>query len=191
MGAAVDWGNGATKIAFTSGSSLAVNIENGLMQLYKSGQSSNIQLYNTTITDGLSLTTTPVNLIRSIAGTSNVWVGVSGESVVIGNTGINPTARLTANSIGLGYVSKSANYTATIDDNTIEVTATGKTITLPTAASIGGRIYTVKLTASGSGTVATTCSQTIDGSTTYSLASQYKYVTVMSTGSNWIVIANN
>ncbi|WP_214275388.1 hypothetical protein, partial [Escherichia coli] len=73
----------------------------------------------------------------------------------------------------------------------VNVTATGRTITLPDAASIEGRIYTIKLTASGSCTVATTSSQTIDASTTYSLASQYKYVTVMSDSSNWIVIANN
>jgi hypothetical protein len=40
-------------------------------------------------------------------------------------------------------------------------------------------------------TVATTGSQTIDGSTTYSLGSQYKYVVVVSNGANWIVVANN
>lgn len=81
----------------------------------------------------------------------------------------------------------------TLDDShyTVVVTATGQTITLPTSASITGRIYTIKLVASGSCTVATTSSQTIDGSTTYSLASQYKYVTVQSNGSGWHVIANN
>lgn len=90
-----------------------------------------------------------------------------------------------------GYVAKAIDYTATANDNVIEVTVTGKTITLPTAVGITGRMYTIKLTASGSGTVATTSSQTIDGSTTYSLASQYKYVSVQSNGANWIVIANN
>jgi hypothetical protein len=89
------------------------------------------------------------------------------------------------------YTSTATGITLDATHSTVDITATGQTITLPTAASITGRIYTIKLTASGSGTVATTSSQTIDGSTTYSLASQYKYVTVQSNGSNWIVIANN
>jgi hypothetical protein len=95
-----------------------------------------------------------------------------------------------------GSFSRKYNSTATgitLDGtyDVVEVTATGQTITLPTAASITGRVYTIKLTASGSSTIATTSSQTIDGSTTYSLSAQYKYVTVQSNGSNWIIIANN
>lgn len=67
------------------------------------------------------------------------------------------------------------------------------TITLPTAASISGRIYTIKkIDSSGNAvTIGTTSSQTIDGSTTYALSSQYKYVTVVSNGTNWLIIANN
>ncbi len=94
-------------------------------------------------------------------------------------------------SLATKYTSTATGITLDETHQTVEVTATGQTITLPTAASITGRIYTIKLTASGSCTVATTSSQNIDASTTYSLASQYKYVTVMSNGSNWIVIANN
>lgn len=75
--------------------------------------------------------------------------------------------------------------------NTVLVTATGQTITLPTAVGKLGRIYTIKLTASGTGTVATTSSETIDGSTTYSLSAQYKYVSVQSDNANWNIISNN
>ena len=65
-------------------------------------------------------------------------------------------------------------------------------MTFPAAPlGIAGKQYTIKLTASGSCTVGTTSSQTIDGSTTYSLAAQYAYVTVMSDGSNWQVTGNN
>jgi hypothetical protein len=76
-------------------------------------------------------------------------------------------------------------------DYTIEVTATGQTMTLPSAIGVSGREYTIKLTASGTGTVATTSSQTIDGSSTYSLSAQYKYVKVKSNGVNWLIIGNN
>jgi hypothetical protein len=92
----------------------------------------------------------------------------------------------------LGRVTATAtSLTADANHNTIVVTATGQTITLPTAVGRLGRIYTVKLSASGTGTVATTSSQTIDGSTTYSLSAQYKYVTVQSDNANWHIIANN
>lgn len=75
--------------------------------------------------------------------------------------------------------------------DTLILTATGQTATLPTAVGILGRVYTIKLSASGTATVATTSSQTIDGATTYSLSAQYKYVTVQSDNANWQIIANN
>ena len=56
---------------------------------------------------------------------------------------------------------------------------------------LSGKVYIIKNSGSGAITVATTSSQTIDGSTTYSLATQYKYVQVMSNGANWIITANN
>ena len=40
-------------------------------------------------------------------------------------------------------------------------------------------------------TVGTTLSQTIDGSTTYSLPTRYKYVTIVSDGANWIIVGDN
>jgi hypothetical protein len=93
------------------------------------------------------------------------------------------------------YSSKSANYTLTSTDEIIAVDASGaaRTMTLPTAVSVSGATYTIKKTDSSANavTVATTSSQTIDGSTTYSLATQYKYVTVSSNGANWLIISNN
>lgn len=88
------------------------------------------------------------------------------------------------------YTGTATSITLTTSHQTVNVTATGQTITLPTAVG-NSRVYTIKLTASGTGTVATTSSQTIDGSTTYSLSAQYKYVTVQSDNANWIVIGNN
>ena len=105
----------------------------------------------------------------------------------IGNAVLKPHG-----SFGTDIKSKSANYTNTMGDSVILVTSSGKTITLPDAVShCAGRIYTVKLTVSGTATVATTSSQNIDGATTYSLSAQYKYVTVQSDGTQWWVIANN
>lgn len=69
--------------------------------------------------------------------------------------------------------------------------STALTHTLPTAVGIAGRIYTIKNINTGVVTIATTLSQTIDGATTYSLATQYKYVTVQSNGVSWDIIGNN
>ena len=110
---------------------------------------------------------------------------------LVGIVNTSPTSALHTTSFATAYTSTATGITLGIAHHTVDVTATGQTITLPTAASITGRCYTIKLTASGTGTVATTSSQTIDGSTTYSLSAQYKYVTVQSNGSNWIIIANN
>lgn len=118
------------------------------------------------------------------------YVTKTGVNVGLGVTSAS-TSALQTTSFATGYITTATYYTATAADHTIEVTATGQAITLPTAVGITGREYVIKLTATGSCTVNTTSSQTIDGATTYSLTAQYKYVTVQSNGTNWIVIGNN
>jgi lysophospholipase L1-like esterase len=118
-------------------------------------------------------------------GTAPTTYSTGGYDVLARNQTSGNVEKLTL------YNSTATSITLTDAYNVVEVTATGQTITLPTAVGISGKTFTIKLTASGSATVATTSSQTIDGSTTYSLASQYKYVTVQSNGANWIIIANN
>ncbi len=116
-----------------------------------------------------------------------------------GNVLINTTtdnSKLTVNgSFATAYVAKTTAYTATISDYTInnDATSAAYQVTLPTAVGITGRIYTLRKSdvSANAVTVGTTSSQTINGSTTYSLATQYKYVQVQSDGANWMVIANN
>ncbi len=85
------------------------------------------------------------------------------------------------------YVAKTANYTLTADDYLVNCTANSFTATLPTAVSKTGQVFIVKNSGAGTITVATTSSQTIDGSTTYSVAAG-AWVTVMSNGANFIII---
>lgn len=134
------------------------------------------------------------NGITFIAGSSfqkRMFLSASTGYMKIGGSTAATSMLEVVGSFASTYTATATSLSADATHSVIDVTATGQTITLPTAAGITGREYTIKLTASGSGTVATTSSQTIDGSTTYSLASQYKYVTVKSTGANWIIIANN
>lgn len=88
----------------------------------------------------------------------------------------------------LGYVAKTANYTATSSDTIIDCTTNTFTITLPTAVGITGKMYIVKNSGTGVITIATTSSQTIDGATTYDLGTQYMSLTVVSNNANWIVV---
>lgn len=90
---------------------------------------------------------------------------------------------------------KTAAYTADAEDYTITCDATSAafTVTLPAASGITGRIYVIKKTDASANavTVDANASETIDGATTYSLAAQWKYVTIQSNGTNWVIIGNN
>jgi hypothetical protein len=88
-------------------------------------------------------------------------------------------------------VTETSNYTLTDSDSTVLVNSTTLTMTLPSAVGRTGRRFTIVLIASSTATVNTTSSQNINGRRTYTLSAQYKYVTVMSDGTQWYVVANN
>lgn len=93
--------------------------------------------------------------------------------------------------INTGILSKSANYTLAVADQTVLFTGAA-TATLPTAASVSGQIYTIKnlITAVGNVTIATTSSQTIGtrASSSIILAQYGDMLTVQSDGSNWQIL---
>ena len=69
----------------------------------------------------------------------------------------------------------------------VECTSGSFTVTLPTAVGCVGYQFVIKNTGSGTITLATTSAQTIDGASTQSI-SQYNALTVVSNGTNWIII---
>ena len=85
------------------------------------------------------------------------------------------------------YVAKTANYTLTAVDYTVDCTANTFTITLPTAVSIWGRVYEIKNTGTETITVDWYWTQTIDGETIQTLI-QWESVTIQSNWSNRIII---
>ena len=86
------------------------------------------------------------------------------------------------------YSVKTANYTITDEDYLIHYTTGTFTATFPDASAVQtGTKFAIKN--SGTGTITVDCfgSQTIDDVTTKLLA-QYDSITVMSTGTGWIII---
>lgn len=141
--------------------------------------------------------TTPANgdmwsttsgLFMRVNGTTRQFADLDQAQTLASKTLTTPIC----NGFRHGVTSQSAAYTATTAVSVILCNATTAafTVTLPTAVGFTGLEYTIKKTDSSANavTVATTSSQTIDGSTTYSLPTQYNFVTVVSDGANWMRI---
>lgn len=90
----------------------------------------------------------------------------------------------------LNVVAKTSNYTLTLADDVVTGSVSGGTftLTLPSAVGLTGKQYLLKRTDQTLGTmlsIATTSSQTINGVTSTTLATQYEELTVISDGANW------
>lgn len=131
----------------------------------------------------------------------------SGSASIVGDiscANMNVSSQINAASIGVGVVScgsfstnvvtkteADSPYTATNLDFTIianPATLETLTVNLPPAASRSGIIYTFKLTGLGTLIIDGDGSETIDGATTKTLATQFLSCVIQSDGSNWIVI---
>lgn len=133
------------------------------------------------ITSGVTTVTIPSG-VTTMGGlsTAQTWSAANTFSNILTSAGLR-----------VGYVAKTTGYTSTTTDHTINYTTAAVTHTLPTAVSATGQQYTIKnRAASGTVTVATTSSQTIDGNTaaTYNLTTQNDWLTVESDGANWMVV---
>lgn len=88
---------------------------------------------------------------------------------------------------GGAYTTTAINYQMLSTDQFVEVTASGKTITLPTAVGAARQTHTITNSSTGDITINTTASETINGVLTGSLASQ-DAITVVSNGVGWRII---
>ena len=118
-------------------------------------------------------------------------IGSGSNTVTIGNSSVTKTV-LNGQIVGLEYpyVAKATAYTLSVTDMMVEVTGAGTyNMTLPTAVGVTGKVYIIKKTGTSITQITTTSSQTIDGAASYNgLTSQFSKVTVMSNGTNWIII---
>lgn len=127
-----------------------------------------------------------MNMDRLIVTFPSIWEWWNDH-----DSGIRPWTSL---SFGTVCIQKAAAYTVGLSDHVVLVDSTAATraITLPTAVGVNGRRYTVKdwkgKSATNAITVGTTSTQTIDGSATKVLNTNYESVTFVSDGAGWSII---
>lgn len=124
------------------------------------------------------------------SGTGDTLTFVAGTNITITtNAGTN---ELTINSSGSGLarsinsISSPTTAGATASTDYVYFVSGTTTITMPTAVGNTNR-YTIKNTGSGVVTIATTSSQTIDGSTTHTLNVPYS-VDLISDNTQWFIV---
>jgi hypothetical protein len=127
-----------------------------------------------------SITGTTINAFWNKVG-NNQFNSTSGNSSFGGNVTI--TGSLSSGAVTTGYVEKAVDYAIAANDHIINLTSGSHTFTLPTAVGITGQEYIFKNTGGGTLTIATTSSQTVDGSAPGTVATVTRFV---STGANWI-----
>jgi hypothetical protein len=128
------------------------------------------------------------------SGTSGIS-GSSGTSGTSGTTGTSGTSGTSASNLvnkpnltGNSYNIVDTDYTVVIDDDDVDVTGT-LVVNIPAAATLPGRILNIKKMGSsqivqlkGNGV------ETIDGSNTQDLTTQYESITIQSDGIEWWII---
>ena len=114
-----------------------------------------------------------------------------------GDVGIatnNPTSILHVNgSTAYAATTKTANYTATVNDHTIicNNSSGSITISLPAASGCSGRTYVIKKISGllNDVVINPNGAETIDGAATRTLTVQYESVLIQSDGTNWVILA--
>lgn len=125
---------------------------------------------------------TDQNLVFTDASTDRVGIGTA-----------TPGSKFeVAGPIATAFSAKTTNYTVLATDSIMsgDCTSGNLTFTLPAAASITGRQYTFKRIDGSANSVIVdgNASETIDGATTYTLATQWQSISIISNGTNWLII---
>ena len=144
--------------------------------------------------DKVGIGVAPVTDVLEVTG--NIAVTGTVDGIDISTIGGRNTANGYAGTDASNYIvlarfqpitTVATTYAIGTNDYTV-VCSAAITVTLPSAVGISGRIYNIKNTSAGTVIIATTSSQTIDGSTTRTIAVTNESVIVQSNNANWIVI---
>lgn len=125
---------------------------------------------------GLGIT----NIVSGIPAIPSGWTNSTGLYSTVTATGVHK--------VSVPYTTTATTYAILSTDEIVATTTGPITVTLPTAVGLTGKRYTIKNTGGTTNTIATTSSQTIDGTaTTTSVAANAK-VTIFSDNANWQTI---
>ncbi len=103
----------------------------------------------------------------------------------------------TTKELTYGLSSNQTNYTAintstALNANMSAIGVTGTSnLTLPSAIGLNGKIFYVKSLDNNAKNIIPSGSELIDGATNYSLNLIYKYVTLISDGTQWLILSSN
>ena len=182
-----------TTVTLTSGSVSDDNIIGGYIVF------ENSSLVTRKITARPGSTSLTIDSSLTVASATKCHIYYTG--LVVSNSGnlsigsnTNTSKLHVEGAISTAIVSKTENYNVTSRDSTILVDSSGgeRTITLPDMSSIPGLKYVVKkIDSSGNNVIVATTNGNIDGASTSTLSTQYKFVEVQSDGSNWYIIGTN
>jgi hypothetical protein len=118
--------------------------------------------------------------VNLVAG-SNITITPVGQNITIASTGASGSTR------SISSLSTPTTLGATAGTDYVALVSGTTTITMPTAVG-NTNLYTIKNVGSGTVTINTTSSQTMDGSLTIVMAVKYTSVDLISDGANWNVV---
>lgn len=132
---------------------------------------------------------TTSNVMRAYLNSS--WRSVSSVSeteTLTNKTLTSPTINApTISGIKLAVSTVTTTYSVTSSDDIVLCSGTF-TVTLPAASSSTNKVVYIKNISNGTVTVDGNSSETIDGSTTYTITDQYESVTLICDGSAWYIL---
>jgi len=129
-----------------------------------------------------------IKKIHSVDGDFSGALTIGGNQIVAGNSDLRGIVKIG----GSHVVSVTTAHTAS-DEGVIlaDATAGNLTISLPQASTVPGHIYKIKKTDSNTNkvTIDPNGAETIDGSSTFDLISQYDVIELVSDGSGFLIVS--
>lgn len=182
---------------FTSGWASSISINDGMVVLgskannvkilAKAHTSQTVDLYQLQNSSGVILTAFDKDgkLVFGPSGSQDTNLYRSAANT------LKTDDSLIANNYASALSTKTADYTITASDSIIlaDTTTASFTVTLPTAVGITGRSYTIKKLSGGINgvTIDGNGSETIDGSLSITITTQWTVRQITSDGANWVV----
>ena len=127
------------------------------------------------LVNAVGLVTSSTSITHNSANDFTVVWGITFSGSIVASVGSPPAQSI---------INVNANYSASFNDRIIQVSAANSIIALPTAVNFTGREYIIDNASSGSITLVASGSQTINGQSTQTIATN-NAINVYSNGLNW------